>query len=79
MKRYFEANIEDAERISIIECSHYGDEEQNDSEIYSGLGLGGRDDEINENDLPDDFANWRRYTAYAAGHCTVHVMSRDGG
>jgi len=64
MKKYFEHNVDDAERIAVV------DGDVNESDFG---------DEIDSSELPNDFGNWKKYTAYAAADgCTVNVMSRDG-
>ena len=34
--------------------------------------------EIEESELPADFANWQRYTAHAYQDAAVDIMSRNG-
>jgi hypothetical protein len=70
MIRYFNANIEDAVRIAVVEAN-------TDDEIYEA-NEADRDLEIAEADLPPDFAKWKRYTAHAYRNSTVEVMSRNG-
>ncbi len=72
MIRYFKANVEDAVRIAVIEA-------ETEDRIYEA-NEADRDREIAESDLPDDFANWQRYTAhgYAPFGPSVLIMSRDG-
>lgn len=71
MIKYFSANVEDAVRIAVYEAD-------DEDDIYSAVGLGAAEKEIEEADLPDDFTSWKRYTAYAVGDCIVKVMSADG-
>lgn len=63
MKKYFEHNVDDATRIAVVD----GDDCFDDF-----------DDEIAEGELPADFSEWKKYTAYAIDGGTVVVMSRDG-
>ena len=70
MIKYFRANVEDARRIAIVEADDAED-------IYSANV--NRTDELTIDQLPADFADWKKYTAFAITHATVIVMSRDGG
>ena len=66
MKRFFNADCDDATRISIVEF---------DDELDCRSNFG---DEISERDLPADFSAWKRYTAHGVGNATVFVMSEFG-
>ena len=71
--RYFNADIEDANRIAVVTVEH----EEDFAEVPET-----EQDEIKLDELPADFANWNRYTAsaHALGSRTaiVDVRSRDG-
>lgn len=70
MKRYFHADCDGATRIAIVEATNSDDI----SDAPESRGA-----EIDESDLPNDFADWKRYTAHAyAGGSSVEIMSRDG-
>lgn len=72
MQRYFAANVDDAVRIAVVEA---------DTEDAIRETPEARDSrEIAERNLPDDFADWKRYTAHAYidTDAIVEVMSRDG-
>lgn len=73
MKRYFQWNVEDAVRIAVIESD-------NDELIYE---VSNGNKEIDTEDLPADFSDWQRYSAFAhldgpSNAATVDVMSREG-
>lgn len=71
MIRYFNANVEDAIRIAVIEAA-------TEDDIYSAPEASG-DREIPASDLPADFQSWQRYTAHAYDDgVVVEVLSRDG-
>ena len=70
MIKYFRANVEDARRIAIVEADDADD-------IYSAMVS--INEELTTDQLPADFADWKKYTAFAITHATVTVMSRDGG
>lgn len=55
MKKYFESNVEDAVRITVVE----------DDDDFQTEG-----EEIFADDLPSDFANWKIYTHIAPGVAT---------
>jgi hypothetical protein len=67
MKRYFQADVEDATRIAVVEA-----DDDNETAGYVW------DDEIEESELPDEFATWKCYERYSTSDATVHVMSQDG-
>jgi hypothetical protein len=69
MIKYFSANIEDAARIARVEAENEDDIRAAGFESV---------DELTAGELPDDFAIWKRYTAYAKGSTVVEVMSQDG-
>ena len=67
--RYFNANVEDAVRIAAVTAA-------TDERILEAPEASNR--EIATSDLPDDFSQWKRYTAHAYTESSVEVMSRDG-
>ena len=69
MIKYFDAICLDAYRIAIVE----GDTADDISEAPEA-----RDREIER--LPDDFSNWKMYTAHGYNHpnLSITVMSRHG-
>lgn len=71
IKKYFEANVEDAVRIAVIEA-------ETDDAIYTCPEASEPNREIEESELPADFANWQRYTAHAYHDAAVDIMSRNG-
>lgn len=72
---YFAANVEGAERIAVVQG-------ENLEAIKETPEASNR--EIAKSDLPEDFADWKRYTAHAyldggaEDGVTVSVMSREG-
>lgn len=68
--KYFTADVDDAVRIAAVT----GETEDDVLEANEAS----RDREIDEADLPADFASWKRYTAHAYNSCSVSVMSADG-
>ena len=68
--KYFKANVEDAVRIAVVEAE--------DADAMSDVPEAQNDREIKQSDLPEGFADWKRYTAHAYRGASVHVMSRDG-
>lgn len=64
MKKYFEANVEDAVRITVVE-----DDDDDDDDFQT------EGEEIRVEDLPADFADWQIYEHINVG---IATYSRDG-
>lgn len=67
--RYFDATVDGHRRIAVVEA---------DTDDAIGATPEHNNAEIARQDLPDDFASWKRYTAHAYHDSFVEVLSPDG-
>lgn len=68
--RYFDATIDGHQRIQVVTAD--------DESGFDGLHSLDKPREFQPDELPADFASWRRYEAFAVSGLVVEVKSRNG-